>query len=195
VEKAAAGLNHDHARRSAIRMAISQPEEGHPLNLGHPAASATPKRPPRIRLKLHPTTQARSDRPCERCSNVIAGATTLGDSDQRSHARTRRTQRSEARPKRRGTSMYTRLVAYALVAVGAASAACLSPIHAENSITPVLSVPAPAPAQLTLSQRCAMASVLIKTNQCGSISCDRALGMSLRAGCRINYWGHTPKYD
>jgi hypothetical protein len=94
--------------------------------------------------------------------------------------------------------MYTRLVAYALVAVltGAASAAGPSPpINAENSITPVLSVPAPAPAQLTLSQRCAMASVLIKSHHCGSISCDRALGMSLRAGCRINYWGHTPKYD
>jgi hypothetical protein len=94
--------------------------------------------------------------------------------------------------------MYTRLVACPLVAVltGAASAAGpSSPINAENSITPVLSVPAPAPAQLTLSQRCAMASVLIKNHQCGSISCDRALGMSLRAGCRINYWGHTPKYD
>jgi hypothetical protein len=92
--------------------------------------------------------------------------------------------------------MYTRLVAYALVAAltGAASAAGLSPpIHAENSVKPVLSVPAPA--QLTLSQRCAMASVLIKNHQCGSISCDRALGMALRAGCRINYWGHTPKYD
>jgi hypothetical protein len=94
--------------------------------------------------------------------------------------------------------MYTRLVAYALVAVltGAASAAGLSPpVHAENSITPVLSVPEPERAQLTLSQRCARASVLIKNHQCGSISCDRALGMSLRAGCRINYWGHTPKYD
>ena len=93
--------------------------------------------------------------------------------------------------------MYTRLVAYALVAAltGAASAAGLSPAIAENSVKPVLSGPAPAPAQLTLSQRCAMASVLIKNHQCGSISCDRALGMSLRAGCRINYWGHTPKYD
>jgi hypothetical protein len=94
--------------------------------------------------------------------------------------------------------MYTRLAAYTLVAAltGAASAASLiPPVHAETSVKPVLSVPAPAPAQLTLSQRCAMASVLIKTNQCGPISCDRALGMSLRAGCRINYWGHTPKYD
>lgn len=87
--------------------------------------------------------------------------------------------------------MYTRLVACALVAAltGAASA--------ETSVKPVLSVPAPelAPAQLTLSQRCAKASVLIKNHQCGSISCDRALGMALQAGCRINYWGHTPKYD
>jgi hypothetical protein len=88
--------------------------------------------------------------------------------------------------------MCTRLAAYALVAAltDASTAG-----HAETLVKPVLSVPAPAPAQLTLSQRCAMASVLIKTNQCGPISCDRALGMSLRAGCRINYWGHTPKYD
>ena len=94
--------------------------------------------------------------------------------------------------------MYTRLVAYALVAAltGAASAAGLNPpIQAETSVEPVLSVPAPAPAQLTLTQRCAMASALIKNHQCGSISCDRALGMALQAGCRINYWGHTPKYD
>jgi hypothetical protein len=87
--------------------------------------------------------------------------------------------------------MHTRLVAYALVAAltGAASAG------AETLVKPVLSVPEPAPAQLTLSQRCAKASVLIKTNQCSPISCDRALGMALQAGCRINNWGHTPKYD
>jgi hypothetical protein len=97
--------------------------------------------------------------------------------------------------------MCTRLVAYALVAAlaGAAYAFGVPPVstagHAETLVKPVLSVPEPAPAQLTLSQRCAKASVLIKTNQCGPISCDRALGMSLRAGCRINYWGHTPKYD
>jgi hypothetical protein len=91
--------------------------------------------------------------------------------------------------------MYTRLVAYALVAAltGAASAGDLNPpIHAETSLKPVLYVPS---ATLTLSQRCAMASALIKNHQCGSISCDRALGMALQAGCRINYWGHTPKYD
>ena len=92
--------------------------------------------------------------------------------------------------------MYTRVVAYALVTAltGAASAAGLNP-PIETPVRPVLSVPEPAPAQLTLSQRCAMASALIKTNQCGSISCDRALGMALQAGCRINHWGHTPKYD
>jgi hypothetical protein len=91
--------------------------------------------------------------------------------------------------------MYTRLVAYALVAAltGAASAGDLNPpIHAETSLKSVLYVPS---ATLTLSQRCAMASALIKNHQCGSISCDRALGMALKAGCRINYWGHTPKYD
>jgi hypothetical protein len=94
--------------------------------------------------------------------------------------------------------MYTRLVAYALVTAltRAASAAGLNPhIDAETPVKPVLSVPEPAPAQLTLTQRCAMASALIKTNQCGSISCDRALGMALQAGCRINHWGHTPKYE
>jgi hypothetical protein len=36
----------------------------------------------------------------------------------------------------------------------------------------VLYVPS---ATLTLSQRCAAASALIKNHQCGSISCDRAL--------------------
>jgi hypothetical protein len=91
--------------------------------------------------------------------------------------------------------MYIRVVVYALVAALTGAASAAGPVHAVTLVKPVLSVPAPAPAQLTLSQRCAMASVLIKTNQCGSISCDRALGMSLRAGCRINYWGHTPKYD
>jgi hypothetical protein len=91
--------------------------------------------------------------------------------------------------------MYTRLAAYALVAAltGAASAGDLNPsIHAETSVKPVLNVPSPT---LTLTQRCAKASVLIKNHQCGSISCDRALGMALQAGCRINHWGHTPKYD
>jgi hypothetical protein len=89
--------------------------------------------------------------------------------------------------------MYTRLVAYALVAAltGTASAGG----HAETLVKPALYVPEPAPAQLTLSQRCAKASILIKANQCSPISCDRALGMALQAGCRINHWGHTPKYD
>jgi hypothetical protein len=41
VEKAAAGLHYDHAGSAAIRMAIGQPEEGHPLNLALPAAAAT----------------------------------------------------------------------------------------------------------------------------------------------------------
>jgi hypothetical protein len=91
--------------------------------------------------------------------------------------------------------MYTRLVAYALVAALTGAASAAGPIHAETLVKPVLSVPEPAPAELTLNQRCAKARVLIKTNQCGAISCDRALGMSLRAGCRINYWGHTPKYE
>jgi hypothetical protein len=31
-----AGLDHNHAGGAAIRVAVGQPEEGHPLNLTHP---------------------------------------------------------------------------------------------------------------------------------------------------------------
>jgi hypothetical protein len=45
----------------------------------------------------------------------------------------------------------------------------------------------------TLSQRCALASVLIRDNRCGPISCDEGLGRALRAGCHIHHWGHMPR--
>jgi hypothetical protein len=39
----AMGLHHDHAGSAAVRMAVGQPEEGHPVSLSLPAAAATPQ--------------------------------------------------------------------------------------------------------------------------------------------------------
>ena len=47
-------------------------------------------------------------------------------------------------------------------------------------------------ASIPLAQKCAMASVLLRDNRCAPYTCDEALGRAIQAGCRINYWGHTP---
>lgn len=43
------------------------------------------------------------------------------------------------------------------------------------------------------SRECGMASIRIRDNNCGAVDCDCALYLTLKAGCRINSWGHYPR--
>jgi hypothetical protein len=45
---------------------------------------------------------------------------------------------------------------------------------------------------ITLSEKCALASRLIRDNNCGEYDCDYGLFKAEEAGCRIQHWGHTP---
>jgi hypothetical protein len=47
------------------------------------------------------------------------------------------------------------------------------------------------PQGMTLAQKCAMASELLKSGNCGPQGCDIGLCVALQNGCRINHWGYT----
>jgi hypothetical protein len=51
--------------------------------------------------------------------------------------------------------------------------------------------PAPPQSAMTLAQKCALASGMIKSNNCGPQGCDIGLCVALQNGCRINHWGHS----
>jgi hypothetical protein len=52
--------------------------------------------------------------------------------------------------------------------------------------------PVPQPGTMSLAQKCALASEMLKANNCGPPGCDVGLCVALQQGCRINWWGHHP---
>lgn len=46
---------------------------------------------------------------------------------------------------------------------------------------------------MPLSERCAIASIRIRDNNCKPISCEKGLAMAIRAGCHIKSWGHVAR--